>query len=46
MEQGCTCLASVVRDQNPDFLMPREVFLPENLATVLYLVVVNPGATP
>lgn len=30
--------------QNPDFLMPGEVLLPENLATVLYLVIVNPGA--
>lgn len=31
--------------QNPDFLMPGQVFLPENLATVLYRVIVNPGAT-
>lgn len=31
--------------QNPDFLMPTEVFLPENLVTVLYLVIVNPRAT-
>lgn len=32
--------------QNPDFLMPGEVFLPESLITVLYLVTINLRATP
>lgn len=33
------------KEQNPGFLIAREVFLLENLATVLYLVMVSPGAT-
>lgn len=32
--------------QNLDFLMPTEVFLSENLATILYLVIINPETTP
>lgn len=33
------------KGENPDFLMAREVFLQENLASILYLVIVNPRVT-